>query len=126
MNTRQKKNKLLSMVVFIVFALPGLGLFLFSCLNLWAGSVDPQCNHLPLVISGPLAVFGMVIMLYGVGKWQYWRYYMIFLLIPVLFYGYISIDRHARGGKLELIAVVVLIGIFALYLARYCRCGGGR
>lgn len=115
----QTKRRLLNVVLFVFLSIPGLGLFLFSCDNLWVGIIVPQVNHLSLITSGLCAILGLVLMLIGVGKYRNWKYYLIFLFIPIVFFGYISLDKHARGGKLMPIAMALIIVVLALYLIRF-------
>jgi hypothetical protein len=49
-------------------------------------------------------------MLVGVGKWRQWQYGLVLLSVPLSFFGYMTFDVNARGGKLA-------PGIFAAIVA---------
>lgn len=114
----QIKQGLLNSLRFILFSISGVLLYLFSCLNIWIGIVCSQENHISLLPASILAFVGLCLMLGGVGKLKNWRYYVLFMLIPVLFFGYISFDKSAQGGKVMPIFIAIGISIVALYFAR--------
>ena len=46
-------------------------------------------------LSLPLALVGVLMVLYGVGEWGRWAYLLVFLSIPATFIGYCILFPHS-------------------------------
>lgn len=114
-NTRQKKA-----ILFLLCGLPGLYLFVVGSFGLaWVFvDVNAEVSNPPLAISGLVGavVVGLLLMLVGVGKWGQWRYVLVFLAIPVAFFG---TCQFFPGKDILSPAIIVAVAAFiALYLVR--------
>jgi len=81
------KSKLLTIVLFVFCAVPGVMMFVFSSIILIAEIIDPyskgQENKFVLLA---VSLAGMVLTLIGIGKWNRWMYSLVFLSIPISFW----------------------------------------
>lgn len=68
---------------FIIFAIPGLILYLICILALIVEIEEKGFTNINPILSGFLALLGILSMLYGAGKWKQWRYIWIFISIPL-------------------------------------------
>jgi hypothetical protein len=79
------KTRLKTAFLFVFFAVPGVLMFTFSWILLLASifKVDKNLPH-PIKM-GLFCIVGMIFMLVGLGKWGQWRYFLVFLSMPIVF-----------------------------------------
>jgi len=112
------RSKLQIGLFFILFAIPGLALFLVFSALLFAVFFDPSSNLPHPIVSAATAVVGLVLILLGVGKLRQWIYSFVFLVIPLALYGYFLVDRGAVGGKLAPGVFAGLVALVTYYVVR--------
>ena len=123
---RSHRSRVLSGVLFLFCAIPGLFLFLVFSTALFGSFFDQNFKDPNPILSGVLAASGMLLMLIGVGRLRQWRYLLVFLSIPVSLFGYILLDPHAAGGKLAPGFATAFVAFFTLYLVRRSYRGSGQ
>jgi hypothetical protein len=119
------RSRIVSGVLFVFCAIPGLFLFLVFSTAMFGKFYDQNFNAPNPILSGVVATLGMAVMLIGVGRFKQWKYLFVFLSIPISLFGYILLDTHAAGGKLAPGIAVASIAFLTLYLVRRSYRGSG-
>lgn len=82
-------------------------------MNLLAAFYDAAANagHVNPITAGVGIIVGLALMLVGVGKWRQWQYGLVFLSVPLSFFGYIVFDSKAKGGKLVPVIFTTVVAV---------------
>jgi lysylphosphatidylglycerol synthetase-like protein (DUF2156 family) len=110
----------LKALLFVLFAVPGLLLFMVSAFQLFVSAYDPAASDVqvnPLLLLVTTSVGGLM-MLAGVGLWGQWRYLFVFAVIPSSLFLVITFNPRGPGASLSIAAVVVLCTFTVLHFVR--------
>jgi peptidoglycan/LPS O-acetylase OafA/YrhL len=118
--TQAKKSRLVRAALFLLCAVPGLILLLYSSLALIFIFFDPSVGVYinPFLYAGGV-IFGLILILIGVGKWGQWRYSLVFLSIPVSLLLVFSLELwKVSVDELMVGSIVGIVAFFTLYLVK--------
>lgn len=104
--------------MFLFCALPGLLLMVFCFMNLLPVFYNDNAGHINPLAASIGFVSGLILMLVGIGKWREWRYILVFLTVPLSFFGYIVFDSKAKGGKLGPVIFTIAAVCLVHYIVR--------
>jgi hypothetical protein len=114
-----KNNKILKIVVFIIFGIPGALLFVFSGMLLIGKIMTQDSVHHPSEIyTSTGCIIGLIFTLVSVDKIKQWLYSLVFISIPISFWVYSLLNPKAIGGTFPLLAFV---GIIAFLVFNYIK-----
>ena len=117
-NRDGRDAKLRTAMLFVLFAVPGLFLFLISCALIFSAYFDPRPTLPHPALSAIASVFGMLMIHVGVGRLREPVYALSFLSLPLALCLFIVIDRHATTG---ILGPPVFAGVIALLVYRAVR-----
>ena len=80
---------------FILFGCVGFYVMLFGMVAFIARVFEHDQHMMTSFLSLPLALVGVLMVLYGVGEWGRWAYLLVFLSIPATFIGYCILFPHS-------------------------------
>jgi hypothetical protein len=95
-----RQSTLIKSIVFLLVGIPGLALFLFATVELISAFYDPTVPHGNAAVSCLIGMAGMILMLIGIGEWGKWKYFIVFLSIPVSITGSVFLASFFDGAKL--------------------------
>ncbi|NOT47227.1 MAG: hypothetical protein HOP17_05690 [Acidobacteria bacterium] len=109
---------------FVIFAVPGALIAVFSGIFLIASFFEPKerVPSNPAILFGAL-VAGTFMTLLGLGKIRQWLYGLVFLSMPLSLWLYALINPTAIGGTFPFLGVIVLsaYGTFVLVKRHYSK-----
>lgn len=103
---------------FIFSAIPGLILFLVCILALIVEIGERGSTNIHPVLSGVIALLGILMMLYGAGLWKQWRYIWVFISIPLAILLYEISNIELIDEKLDIGLVSLLAASFTSGVVR--------
>lgn len=109
---------LFRVLIFLLCSLPGLCLMVFCFMNLLPVFYNDDAGQINPIAASIGFVAGLILMLVGVGKWREWRYGLVFLTVPLSFFGYIVFDSKIKGGKLAPVIFTIAVVSLVHYLVK--------
>ena len=90
---------------------------LFGMLSFIERVLEHDQHMMAWFLSLPLALAGVLMVLYGVGEWGRWGYLIVFLSIPATFIGYCFLFPH-NGKDITPFVITGVVAFFALASVR--------
>jgi len=112
---------------FVCFGLTGFLVWAYFTIGFFTALDSPKATGIRWFVSLPLALAGLLMMLYGVGKWGQWGYSLVFLSFPASLVLLFWLSDPHSGDKLTpvivagLSAVFTFLGVEAFYRRRAAR-----
>lgn len=118
-SNRSFKDNVIIALRFVSCAIPGFFIFLYSAIFLWVSLTGIEINMPNQIISILLLPVGLLMTLYGLGKWGQWKHLTTIILIPIVFFFLAAIlDIVFLIGKDFLVAAAILSIPLLFYISR--------
>jgi hypothetical protein len=93
--------------------LTGFLVWAYFTVGFFAALDSPKVVGSRWFVSLPLSLVGLLMMLYGVGKWGQWGYSLLFLSFPASLVMFFWLSDPHSGGKLSPVLVAGLSAVFS-------------
>lgn len=105
-------------IKFVFCAVPGLFVFLAFSFVLIDQLLDPQDKAPHPFVTAGLAALGLVLILFGLGRWSQWRYALVFVSLPVSVWLYSLLNITLVDPKLDAGLVAAIVGFLTYYIMK--------